>query len=155
MSRSADRRQAARVERFKREKVRPGPFRLAFIRLTDSIEEASGTPWAFALAVLVVVAWLLTGPFFNFDSTWLLLINTVTTIATFIMVFVIQATQNRDAKAMQLKLDELIRAVPEARNEFMEAEDEDLHEILREKEIVARADPAPPEDDHREKQKAR
>ncbi len=103
-----------------------------------------GSPWAFLIAVGVILVWALTGPVFNFSSDWQLVVNTGTTIVTFLMVFLIQNTQNRDARAMHLKLDELIRAVPKARNEFMEAEEEDMDEIEREKEIVDEADPAPP-----------
>jgi low affinity Fe/Cu permease len=82
-----------------------------------------GTPWAFVTALALVVAWAATGPLFGFSETWQLVINTGTTIVTFLMVFLIQATQNRDAKALQLKLDELIRASSEARNEFADLED--------------------------------
>ena len=95
---------------------------------------------------LLIVAWALTGPVFGFSDTWQLIANTGTTIITFLMVFIIQNTQNRDSKAMQLKLDELLRAVPRARNVFMDVEDEDLTEIAREKEIVDMADPDPPVD---------
>src|ERR671935_650658 len=77
----------------------------------------TGSSWAFASAVLVIVAWLVTGPLFHFSDTWQLVINTGTTIVTFLMVFLIQTTQNRDAKAIQLKLDELIRS-QRARNVF-------------------------------------
>jgi len=76
--------------------------------------------------------------------TWQLIANTVTTLTTALMVFLIQNTQNRDSRALHLKLDELIRATPRARNEFMEAEEEDLDEIEREKAIVDKDDPAPP-----------
>jgi low affinity Fe/Cu permease len=96
--------------------------------------------------LLVIAGWGLSGPIFGFSDTWQLLANTGTTIITFLMVFIIQNTQNRDAKAMQLKLDELLRAVPKARNVFMDVEDEDLTEIAREKEIVDRDDPNPPTD---------
>ena len=95
-------------------------------------------------ALLVILVWAVTGPIFGFSDTWQLVINTGTTIVTFLMVFLIQNTQNRDARAIHLKLDELIRATPKARNEFMEAEEEDLDEIEREKEIVDKDDPAPP-----------
>jgi low affinity Fe/Cu permease len=82
-----------------------------------------GSAWAFGGAVLVIVVWLLTGPTFHFSDTWQLIINTATTIITFLMVFLIQNTQNRDAKAVHLKLDELIRAIKDARNELVDLED--------------------------------
>ena len=82
-----------------------------------------GSAWAFTAALLVIVLWLVTGPAFHFSDTWQLIINTGTTIVTFLMVFLIQNTQNRDAKAMQLKLDELIRALKKARNELVDVED--------------------------------
>ncbi len=82
-----------------------------------------GSAWSFAGAVLVILVWLLTGPTFHFSDTWQLIINTGTTIVTFLMVFLIQNTQNRDAKAMHLKLDEVIRALKDARNEMVDLED--------------------------------
>jgi low affinity Fe/Cu permease len=82
-----------------------------------------GSAWAFCGAVLVIVVWLVTGPTFHFSDTWQLIINTATTVVTFMMVFLIQNTQNRDAKAMHLKLDELIRAVKGARNQLVDLED--------------------------------
>jgi len=82
-----------------------------------------GSAWAFAGAVLVIAVWLITGPTFHFSDTWQLIINTATTIITFLMVFLIQNTQNRDAKAVHLKLDELIRAIKNARNELVDLED--------------------------------
>ena len=91
-----------------------------------------GSAWAFAGAVLVILVWLLTGPTFHFSDTWQLIINTGTTIVTFLMVFLIQNTQNRDAKATQLKLDEVIRALKGARNELVDLEDlsdEDLKRL--------------------------
>ena len=93
---------------------------------------ALGSAWAFAGAVLVILVWLLTGPTFHFSDTWQLIINTATTIVTFLMVFLIQNTQNRDAKAMHLKLDEIIRALKDARNELVDLEDlsdEDLKNL--------------------------
>jgi low affinity Fe/Cu permease len=84
---------------------------------------ALGSAWAFAGAVLVIFVWIVTGPTFHFSDTWQLVINTATTIVTFLMVFLIQNTQNRDAKAVHLKLDELIRALKDARNELVDLED--------------------------------
>ena len=82
-----------------------------------------GSAWAFCGAVLVIVVWLVTGPTFHFSDTWQLIINTATTVITFLMVFLIQNTQNRDAKAVHLKLDELIRAVKGARNQLVDLEE--------------------------------
>jgi low affinity Fe/Cu permease len=81
-----------------------------------------GSAWAFCGAVLVIVVWLVTGPTFHFSDTWQLIINTATTVITFLMVFLIQNTQNRDAKAVHLKLDELIRAMKGARNQLVDVE---------------------------------
>jgi low affinity Fe/Cu permease len=81
-----------------------------------------GSAWVFASAVLIIVIWGLTGPTFHYSDTWQLIINTGTTIVTFLMVFLIQNTQNRDAKAAHLKLDEVIRAVKGARNELVDLE---------------------------------
>jgi low affinity Fe/Cu permease len=91
-----------------------------------------GSAWAFTGAVLVILVWLITGPTFHFSDTWQLIINTATTVITFLMVFLIQNTQNRDAKAMHLKLDELIRALRGARNQLVDLEDlsdEDLKKL--------------------------
>src|SRR5438094_4307608 len=82
-----------------------------------------GSAWAFSGSVLVILVWIVTGPTFPFSDTWQLIINTATTVVTFLMVFLIQNTQNRDAKAMHLKLDELIRAIKGARNELVDLED--------------------------------
>ncbi|HEU0276053.1 MAG TPA: low affinity iron permease family protein [Candidatus Udaeobacter sp.] len=84
---------------------------------------ALGSAWAFAGAVLVIVFWIISGPTFHFSDTWQLVINTATTIITFLMVFLIQNTQNRDAKAVHLKLDELIRALKGARDHLVDLED--------------------------------
>jgi low affinity Fe/Cu permease len=81
-----------------------------------------GSAWAFASAILIIVFWGLTGPAFHYSDTWQLIINTGTTIVTFLMVFLIQNTQNRDAKAVHLKLDEIIRALRGARNELIDLE---------------------------------
>ena len=94
-----------------------------------------GSSWAFILAFLIVIAWALTGPVFHYSDTWQLVINTGTTIITFLMVFLIQNTQNRDAKAIHLKLDELIRGVKGARTGLVNLEqlsDEDLERLQQE-----------------------
>jgi low affinity Fe/Cu permease len=94
-----------------------------------------GSGWAFILACAIVLAWALTGPLFGYSDAWQLVINTSTTIVTFLMVFLIQNTQNRDARAMHLKLDELIRSVKAARNKLIDLEDctdEELDQLQRE-----------------------
>jgi low affinity Fe/Cu permease len=98
-----------------------------------------GSAWAFASAILAIVIWGLTGPTFHYSNTWQLIINTGTTIVTFLMVFLIQNTQNRDAKAAHLKLDEVIRALKGARNELIDLEklaDEDLTSLEKQFERV-------------------
>jgi low affinity Fe/Cu permease len=98
-----------------------------------------GSAWAFAGALLVIIVWILTGPAFHFSDTWQLIINTATTVITFLMVFLIQNTQNRDAKAVHLKLDELIRAIKTARNALVDLEnlsDEDLKKLEKQFERV-------------------
>ena len=98
-----------------------------------------GSAWAFAAAILIILIWGLTGPMFHYSDTWQLIINTGTTIVTFLMVFLIQNTQNRDAKAVHLKLDELIRALKGARNELIDLEkltDEDLTSLEKQFERV-------------------
>jgi low affinity Fe/Cu permease len=92
---------------------------------------ALGSAWSFAGAVLVILIWILTGPMFHFSDTWQLVINTATTIVTFLMVFLIQNTQNRDAKAVHLKLDEVIRALKNARNELVDLEDLSDEELTK------------------------
>ena len=117
-----------------------------FTKAANTVSQAAGNHWTFVLMAALILVWALTGPVFGFSDTWQLMANTGTTIITFLMVFIIQNTQNRDSKAIQLKLDELLRAVPRARNVFMDVEDEDLTEIAREKEIVDKDDPNPPAD---------
>jgi low affinity Fe/Cu permease len=110
-------------------------FRDAFRRLACRSAEALGSSWAFVVALLVVVSWMVSGPFFGFSDTWQLVINTGTTIVTFLMVFLIQNAQNREAKALHLKLDELIHGVKGARNELINLEDltdEQLDQLQRE-----------------------
>lgn len=103
-----------------------------FFRFSKSAANTAGHPWTFGLAVLVVSLWAVTGPIFHFSDTWQLVINTSTTIVTFLMVFLIQNTQNRDILAVHLKLNELIRATEGAHNSLMEIEnlsDEELQQI--------------------------
>ncbi len=107
-----------------------------FARKTSSV---LGSAWAFVCAILIIIVWAMTGPTFHFSDTWQLIINTGTTIVTFLMVFLIQNTQNRDAKAVHLKLDELIRALEPARNKLVDLEklsDDQLKKIEQEFEDV-------------------
>jgi low affinity Fe/Cu permease len=100
-----------------------------FARLAVATSRISGRPTTFLLAVTVVVVWAVTGPIFHYSDTWQLVINTGTTIVTFLMVFLIQATQNRDTLALQLKLDELILATKDARNQIAGIEEAPDDEI--------------------------
>lgn len=117
-----------------------------FHKISVKISNKVGTPWAFYMAVLAIFIWVMTGPIFGYSDTWQLVINTGTTIITFLMVFVIQNTQNRDGRAMQLKLDELINSSHAARSEFVDVEDlsdaeldelqaqfKDIHDKLKDK----------------------
>jgi low affinity Fe/Cu permease len=100
-----------------------------------------GTAWAFVIAIGIIVVWAATGHFFSYSDTWQLIINTGTTIVTFLMVFLIQNTQNRDSKAVHLKLDELIRAVGGARNHMVDLErlsDQELHKLQKEFERIGK-----------------
>ena len=112
-----------------------------FARFSNAIAGAVGSPVAFLLAVALVLLWLISGPLFGFSDTWQLVINTGTTIITFLMVFLIQNTQNRDAHAMQLKLDELIRAMDGAHVALLDLEelsDRELASVRRRYEQLAR-----------------
>src|SRR5688500_11550730 len=102
-----------------------------FRRFAASISHIVGTAWSFLIAVGVIVVWGITGPLFHFSDTWQLVINTGTTIVTFLMVFLIQNTQNRDAMAIHLKLDELLRAVEGARTGLVDLEDLPDEELKR------------------------
>jgi low affinity Fe/Cu permease len=114
---------------------KPHAVRAWFHAFSSKTAVLVGTPWAFLLAVLAIVIWAAMGPMFHYSDTWQLVINTGTTIVTFLMVFLIQNTQNRDARAIHLKLDELIRAKKGARNKLVDLEncsDEELEEIEKE-----------------------
>jgi low affinity Fe/Cu permease len=130
------------------------PERDLFCRIRDSFRHFArkasavlGSAWAFIGALVIIGVWGLTGPMFHFSDTWQLIINTGTTIVTFLMVFLIQNTQNRDAKAMHLKLDELIRALKGARNRLVDLEalsDEELKKLEEQfKNLRARAQHMP------------
>src|SRR5437899_6853376 len=141
--RSADRAEAAAVaeERADEAAEHESPFRAWFGRTATRVSEASGSAWTFAIALMVIIFWAVSGPFFGFSDTWQLVANTFTTLVTFLMVFLIQNTQNRDAKATQLKLDELIRAISKARNRVIGAESEPEERIEREiRELEAEKD---------------
>jgi low affinity Fe/Cu permease len=98
------------------------PSQGLFYKIARKTSEAVGSPYASITAVSIIIIWGITGPIFQFSDTWQLVINTGTTIVTFLMVFLIQNSQNRDAKAVQIKLDELIRSISAARNEVIDIE---------------------------------
>lgn len=103
--------------------------------IAHRISAAMGSSWAFILALIVVLVWALSGPFFDYSESWQLIINTGTTILTFLMVFLIQNTQNRDSKALHLKMDEMIYKTKSARNRLIDLEDlpdKDLEELEKE-----------------------
>jgi low affinity Fe/Cu permease len=105
-----------------------------FRKFSQATSKLVGSSWAFILAVLIILVWGITGPLFHYSDTWQLVINTGTTIITFLMVFLIQNTQNRDAKAIHLKLDELLRGVEGARTHLVDLEalsDEELDRLQR------------------------
>jgi low affinity Fe/Cu permease len=115
--------------------MRPTKPRSQFTRFAKWTAHASGRPATFMLACGVIVVWAATGPLFAFSDTWQLVINTGTTVVTFLMVFLIQSTQNRDSEAIQVKLDEIIRAIGRAKNELLdleELEESDLDRIRKE-----------------------
>ena len=93
-----------------------------FREVADRITHLAGTPWTMGLAAAVIIVWAVSGPLFGFSDKWQLVINSLTTIVTFLMVFAIQTSQNREAKATQIKLNELIRATKDARNSFIDEE---------------------------------
>lgn len=113
----------------------------AFDRFSKTSSRFSGRPLAFTTAVAIILAWLVTGPMFGFSDTWQLVINTATTVITFLMVFLIQNTQSRDTEAIQIKLDELIRVTEAASNALMDLEELDeatLDDYRRKYESLAR-----------------
>lgn len=112
---------------------------MRFARLASRAAALVGSPWAFLLAVASVLLWGVLGPFYHYSDTWQLVINTATTVVTFLIVFLIQNTQNRDAKAIHLKLDEIIRSIRRAHNEMIDIEklsDEELEELAKQYERI-------------------
>ena len=109
---------------------RPHP-KSPFTRFSKWTARATGHPVGFVLAVLIILVWLVTGPLFHFSDTWQLVINTATTVVTFLMVFLIQNTQNRESESIQLKLDELIRAIEGAQNALLDLEELEEADLIR------------------------
>jgi low affinity Fe/Cu permease len=127
------------------------PMNRLFTRIATLIATAAGRPLAFLIATLVVAVWAITGPLFGYSDTWQLVINTGTTIVTFLMVFLIQNSQNRDGAAIQAKLDELLRAMEQARTHFVGIEhmtDEEIEQIRAalEQEVTDAEEPCDPND---------
>ena len=118
------------------------PVGIRFARLASKTATLVGSPWAFIWAVLAVVLWGVSGPHYHYSDTWQLIVNTATTVVTFLIVFLIQNTQNRDAKAIHLKLDELIRSIRKAHNEMIDIEklsDDELEELAKHYEHIRQA----------------
>ncbi len=111
--------------------MRPGKSPSFFNRFAKWTSRAAGKPVTFALAIVVVIVWAVTGPIFGFSDSWQLVINTGTTIITFLMVFLLQNTQYRDSEAIQVKLDELIRSIEGAHNALLELEELDQKDLDR------------------------
>ena len=100
-------------------------------RLSHAVTAWTGSSWAFAIALAIIIVWVITGPVFHFSDTWQLVINTGTTIVTFLMVFLIQRTQNKDSLAIQLKLNEIVAAIPGASNRLIDIEDLSEAELMK------------------------
>jgi low affinity Fe/Cu permease len=121
---------------------KPMAARNTYARLAKAVSRVCGRPQTFALATGVILVWIVTGPIFGFSDTWQLVINTGTTIVTFLMVFLIQNTQNRDTQAIQIKLDELIRATTGAHNALLDLEelqDTNLEQFRKRYETLAKS----------------
>jgi low affinity Fe/Cu permease len=119
--------------------VRPkSSLGLKLERLSHAVTAWTGSSWAFACAAAVIVVWLITGPLFHFSDTWQLVINTGTTIVTFLMVFLIQRSQNKDSLAIQLKLNEIVAAIPGASNRLIDIEDLNEAELMKLHEFYGR-----------------
>jgi len=119
-----------------------------FGHFAASASTCLGSRWAFATAIAIILVWGITGPIYHYSDTWQLLINTGTTIVTFLMVFLIQNTQNRDARAINLKLDELIHSIATAKNQMINIEhlsDEDLDMIAEKYKLIQSEPDAPPQ----------
>src|SRR5476651_2055434 len=102
-----------------------------FANFSSGVARAAGRPFTFAASIAVILVWAVSGPVFGFSDTWQMVINTGTTIVTFLMVFLIQHAQNHDARAMQLKLDELLRAGKSARNSMVDVEERSEEELIQ------------------------
>src|SRR4026207_2503613 len=135
-----DKRERAKHRVAVEQKLPQRGFGHSFSRVASKIAEFTGRPWAFLTAMLVIAVWAITGPIFGFSDTWQLVINTGTTVVTFLMVFLIQNTQNRDSQAIQLKLNELLRSVKGAHTALLDIEElsqGELDVIKREYEDLA------------------
>ena len=122
----AGRKQTAKMEQAERE---PKTLRDFFSEFSERAAVSTGSPWAFAIAIISLILWAITGPWFHYSNTWQLVVNTATTIVTFVMVFIIQSAENRDTQALQIKLDELLMALN--REEMIDIEDLTATELKR------------------------